>query len=53
MPPSPWLSARSTKEMYLTEMISVRAQKTSERTPNTLPSSGATPCAGLKHSFMA
>ena len=33
MPPSPWLSARMTKAMYLTDTISVIAQKTSETTP--------------------
>ena len=33
MPPSPSLSARMTNAMYLTETISVIAQKTSETTP--------------------
>jgi len=35
MPPSPWLSARITKNRYFTEMIITRAQKASEPTPNT------------------
>ena len=35
MPPSPWLSARMTKNRYLTEMMMTSAQNASEQIPNT------------------
>ena len=53
MPPSPWLSARITKERYLTTTTSVSDQNTSEMIPNTLAAVGPTPCGCAKHSFMA
>ena len=53
MPPSPWLSARITKPMYLTTTMSVSAQKTSERMPRTLPRLIATPWGRAKHSLIA
>ena len=36
MPPSPWLSARITNSRYLTEMITTRAQNTTDATPYAL-----------------
>ena len=44
-PPSPLLSARRTSAMYLTEMMSISAQKMSERTPRTLARLTAMPCS--------
>ena len=35
MPPSPWLSARSTYPRYFTETIRINDHKMSDRTPNT------------------
>ena len=35
-PPSPWLSALSTKVTYLTETMVVNVQKKMDRMPNTL-----------------
>ena len=36
MPPSPWLSARITSSRYLIEMITIRAQNTTDATPYAL-----------------
>jgi hypothetical protein len=41
-PPSPWLSARKTKDTYLTETIMVSVQKKSDNTPYTLSGVKAT-----------
>ena len=53
MPPSPLLSARITKPTYLIVMTTTSDQKTSESTPRTFASVGATPCAPPKHSRIA
>jgi hypothetical protein len=47
------LSARITNVRYLKTITQVSDQKTSERMPRMLTSSGRTPCSGLKHSFIA
>ena len=43
MPPSPSLSARSTKNRYLSDTTSTSAQSTSESRPSTLSGVGGTP----------
>jgi hypothetical protein len=53
IPPSPRLSARRTKDRYLNVTTNVIAQNTSDRTPRTFASVGATPCGPAKHSFSA
>ena len=45
MPPSPWLSARITSARYLTEMITINAQNTTEATPTCSPRPPAAPRA--------
>src|SRR5262245_13165968 len=52
-PPSPLLSKRSTNETYLTDTISVTAQKMSESTPNTLASVSGRRCAPPNASLKA
>ena len=52
MPPSPSLSARMMKVMYLTLTMIVSAQTTSDRTPSTLVSVGASACGPAKTSFI-
>ena len=51
IPPSPRLSARITKDMYLNVTTKVIDQNTSDTTPSTLSGVGATPCGPVKHSF--
>ena len=46
MPPSPWLSARSTNGQVLDEMTSISDQKISESTPRTLSCVGGDRSAG-------
>ena len=53
MPPSPLLSARKTYATYLSETISVSAQKISDRMPITFAGVTAMPYSLLKHSRMA
>src|SRR5687768_6091105 len=53
MPPSPWLSARSTNATYLTDTTSRSDQMMSDRTPRTLSCVGCTECDPKKHSRMA
>jgi hypothetical protein len=48
MPPSPSLSARSTNTTYLSETISISAQKISETMPSTSAASGSLWPAALK-----
>ena len=51
-PPSPWLSARSTKLTYLTLITRVSAHTISERIPKTFSRVGVSPYIGLKHSLI-
>ena len=51
-PPSPRLSARSTKLTYFTVITRVSAHTISERMPNTLSRVGWSPYSGLKHSLI-
>ena len=43
IPPSPWLSARSTNTRYLTEITSSSDQQINESTPSTFAGLGASP----------
>ena len=51
MPPSPLLSARSTKEMYFRVTTTMIDQKISDRMPVTLATVGVRWVWALKHSF--
>jgi hypothetical protein len=52
MPPSPWLSARMTNQMYFMLTTRMSAQKISDRTPKT-PAVRSTPAGRCAmHSFM-
>jgi hypothetical protein len=53
MPPSPLLSARMMKAMYLRETTRVSDQKISDRMPMTLALLIAMPCEAWKHSLSA
>ena len=52
-PPSPRLSARSTKVTYFTEITRINDHRISDSRPRMLISLTAIPCAGLKHSRSA
>ena len=53
MPPSPWLSARMTRLMYLKLITKLSDQSTSDRMPSTLAGVAGTPCTWSKHCFRA
>lgn len=53
MLPSPWLSARITKLMYLIEITIIKDQRISDRTPSTLAGVGSIPWLEWKDSRMA
>jgi hypothetical protein len=53
MPPSPRLSARSTRTTYFSETTIISAQKIAEAPPRMFCTVSGMPCAGLKVSLTA